>query len=157
MQFGSNFLPLWMIIFNFLECLLDTLWDNIDKELIIYPHVISSPLWDTWKIPFPSLDHQFICIFYLKSSSWHHIFISFATFLDDEKCCRNCVDYGLKRAKTAKIVSAGQKWTRLGKEYLHSECTSDTNVLIAGGKGGYISACKRDFWFLTKLKLLKNG
>ena len=37
------------------------------------------------------------------------------TFSDDEKCCKNCVDPGTKRAKTAKIVSAGQKCARLEK------------------------------------------
>ena len=40
---------------------------------------------------------------------------SLATSLDDEKCCRNCVDSGPKRAKMANIVFTGQKWARLEK------------------------------------------
>ena len=31
---------------------------------------------------FPSLAHQDLCRLYTKSSTWHHIFIFFATFLD---------------------------------------------------------------------------
>ena len=70
-------------------------------------------------------------------------FCLFCYFLDDEKYCRNCVDLGKKRAKMTKIVSEGQKWTRLEKEYLHSDWTSDTNIWMAGGKGGDLSARKK--------------
>ena len=62
---------------------------------------------------FPSLAHQDLCRFYIKSITCHHIFVLFTTFLDDEKFCRNGVDPDTKRAKTAKIVSAGRKWVRL--------------------------------------------
>ena len=61
----------------------------------------------------------------------------FAPFLDDEKCCRNCVDYG-----AATIVSAGQKWAQLEKKYFHSEWTSDTNIWLTGG----VSVCVFFFW-----------
>ena len=71
--------------------------------------------------PIISLVRQVIFRLYIKSSIWHYIFVFFATFLDDEKICRNYVDPGTKRAKTAKIVSAGQKWARLDKEYLQSD------------------------------------
>ena len=45
----------------------------------------------------------------------------------------------------AKVVSAGQKWARLEKEYLHTDWTSDTESWIAGGRGGGLSARKRIF------------
>ena len=44
------------------------------------------------------------------------------------------------------IVYAGQKWARLKEEYLHSEWTSDTNILISGGKGGDITTRTRNFY-----------
>ena len=53
-----------------------------------------------------------------------------------KKCCRNDVDPGTKRAKTANIVSTGQKWARLQNEYLHYDWTSDTKIWMAGGQGG---------------------
>ena len=40
------------------------------------------------------------------------------------------------------IVSAGQKWARLEKEYLHSDWTSDANIWMAGGQGGDLFARK---------------
>ena len=101
-------------------------------------HVLKSLLWEAQKPLFSSLDHQGLCKFYIKSCTWHHIFVFFATFLDDEKCCRNYVYPGTKRAQTAKIVSAGQKLARLEKEYFHSDWNSDTNILMAGGEGGDI-------------------
>ena len=48
-----------------------------------------------------------------------------------------------KRANTDLIVSAGQKWVQLEKEYLHSYCISDATIWMAGGKGGDLSARKR--------------
>ena len=63
-----------------------------------------------------------------------HIFVFFATFLDDEKCCRNCVYPGTKRAWTDKIVYAGQKWAQFEKKYLHYDWTSDTKIWMAGRK-----------------------
>ena len=42
-------------------------------------------------------------------------FIFLATFLDDERFYRNCVDPGSKGAKTANIVSKGQEWAQLEK------------------------------------------
>ena len=41
------------------------------------------------------------------------------------------------------MVSTGQKWARLEKECLHSDWTSDTNILMADGQGGDLSARKR--------------
>ena len=55
----------------------------------------------------------------------------------------------------ASIVSAGQKWARLEKEYFHSDWTSDTNIWMAGGQGSDLSARKKIsnvFDFLTKFK-----
>ena len=46
------------------------------------------------------------------------------------------------------ILSAGQKWAWLKKEYLHSGWTSDANIWITGGQGGDISVCKRILLFL---------
>ena len=43
----------------------------------------------------------------------------------------------------AKIVSAGQKWARSEKLYLHYEWTSDTNILMEGGQGDDLSVLKR--------------
>ena len=86
-------------------------------------------------------------------------FCLFCYFLDDEKCCRNCVDPGTKRAKTAKIVSVGQKWARSEKEYLHSVLTSDTRIWMTGGKRGDLSGHTRIFnffIFLTKIKNVKK-
>ena len=34
----------------------------------------------------------------------------------------------------------GQERARLEKDYLHSAWNSDTNILMADGKGGYLSA-----------------
>ena len=72
------------------------------------------------------------------------------------KRCRNCVYPGTKRSKTAIIVSAGQTWARLEKEYIHSDWTSDTKIWMAGGQGGYLSPRKISF-FLLSYKLFKNG
>ena len=55
----------------------------------------------------------------------------------------------------ANIVSTGQKWARVEKEYLHYDWTSDTKIWMEGGKGGDISARKKIF--LTRLKAVKNG
>ena len=41
------------------------------------------------------------------------------------------------------IVSAGQKLARLEKESLHYGWTYDTNIWMAGGKGGDISVRER--------------
>ena len=54
-----------------------------------------------------------------------------------------------KKAKMANIVSTGQKWARVEKEYLHYDWTSDTKIWMEGGKGGDISARKKIF--LTRL------
>ena len=40
------------------------------------------------------------------------------------------------------IVSAGQKWAQLEKEYLHYDWTSDANIWMAVEQGGDISARK---------------
>ena len=58
----------------------------------------------------------------------------------------------------AKIVSAGQKWARSEKLYLHYEWTSDTNILMEGGQGDDLSVLKRILIFkvLTKLKTVKK-
>ena len=34
------------------------------------------------------------------------------------------------------IVYADQNWSRLEKEYISSDCTSDAKILMAGGKVG---------------------
>ena len=39
-----------------------------------------------------------------------------------------------KRQKTGNIVSTGQKWAQLEKEYLQSDWTSDSKVRMEGGK-----------------------
>ena len=52
------------------------------------------------------------------------------------------------------IVSAGQTWVRLDKEYLHSDWISDADIWMAGGKVGDLSARKMIlllFNFLTKV------
>ena len=79
--------------------------------------------------------------------------------MDDKKCCINFVDYGTKRAKIAKIVSAGQKWAQLEKEHFHYDWNYETNIWIASEKGGDFSSRKRIliFNFLTKLKTVKTG
>ena len=48
----------------------------------------------------------------------------------------------------AKIVSTGQKWERLEKEYPHCDWNSDTNIWMAGGKGDDLSARKRIIYIL---------
>ena len=48
-------------------------------------------------------------------------------------------------AKTVLIVSAGQKWVRLEKEYLHSWWIYDAKIWMTGGKGGDPSARKMIF------------
>ena len=58
-------------------------------------------------------------------TSYFHLF---CYFLDDEKCCINGVDPGTKRAETAKIVSAGQKWAWSEKKYMHSNWTYNTKT-----------------------------
>ena len=116
------------------------------------PHMFSNHYFGRLRsLLFHSLAHQAFRIFYINYSIWHHIFVFFATFWDDEKCCRNCVDPGTKRAQTAKIVYAGQKRVRLEKEYLHSDWNSYTNILMAGGEGGYLFSHKS---FFTKLRTL---
>ena len=100
---------------------------------------------------FLPLPLQGICRFYINSSTLHHNFVFLANFLDDEKCCRNCVDPGTKGAKTANIVSTGPEWAWLEKWYIHSDWTSDTDLWMTGGKGVDISARKRiliffNFW-----------
>ena len=52
------------------------------------------------------------------------------------------LSYRLKRAKTALIVSAGKKWLRLEKEYLHYYWIYDAKISMAGEKGGDLSASK---------------
>ena len=47
-----------------------------------------------------------------------------------------------KGQKTAKIVSAGQTWAWLKKEYLHYDWTYDTEIWVADGQGGDLSARK---------------
>ena len=54
------------------------------------------------------------------------------------------------------IVSAGQKWLRSEKEYLHYEWTSGANIWMAGGKGGDLSSPKRNFKFRPSHKLFKR-
>ena len=52
------------------------------------------------------------------------------------------------------IMSAGQKWAHLEKEYLHFDLTSDTNIWMKSGKGGDLSTYKGIIIiliFLTKL------
>ena len=83
--------------------------------------------------------------------SYFHLF---CYFLDDEKCCKNCVDPGTKGSKTAKIVSTGQNWAQLDKEYLHADWNSDTKIWMEGGQGGDLSA--RKMIFLTKLTTIKQ-
>ena len=58
----------------------------------------------------------------------------------------------------ANNVSAGQKWTRLEKEYIHSDWTSDTKIRMVGGQGGDLSAPKMILILnlLTKLKTVKK-
>ena len=68
-----QFLRLWMLVFYLLEFLVATIWGYHDKEWIIPPHVISSLLSEALKHHFPSLAHQGIYRFYIKSSTWHHI------------------------------------------------------------------------------------
>ena len=48
-----------------------------------------------------------------------------------------------KRAKAALILSAGQKWVRLEREYLHSYWIFDANIWTSGGKVGDLSANRR--------------
>ena len=43
----------------------------------------------------------------------------------------------------ANIVSIGQKWARLEKEYQHNDCTYDTKIWVAGEKRCDLSARKR--------------
>ena len=54
------------------------------------------------------------------------------------------------------IMSAVPKWERLDKEYLYSDWTFDTNILMTGGQGGDIYARKNIFDFLRNYKLSKN-
>ena len=91
-------------------------------------HVPKSLLWEAQKPLFPYLAHQGLCRCYIKSHTRNHIFVFFATISDDKKFCRNCVDPVTKRVKTAIIVSAGQKWARLEKEYIHSDWISSTKI-----------------------------
>ena len=56
----------------------------------------------------------------------------------------------------ASNVSAGQKWVRLDKEYLHSEWNSATKILMVGGQGGDISARKK-ILFTFDFDQVKNG
>ena len=53
-------------------------------------------------------------------------------------------------------MSAVPKWERLDKEYLYSDWTFDTNILMTGGQGGDIYARKNIFDFLRNYKLSKN-
>ena len=46
----------------------------------------------------------------------------------------------------AMILSASQKWAQLDKEYLRCDWTSETNIRMAGGMGGDISARKVSFF-----------
>ena len=60
----------------------------------------------------------------------------------------------------ANIVSTGQKWAWLYKEYLQSDCTFETKIWMKGEQGEDLSARKKIFNFLiffTKLKTVKNG
>ena len=45
----------------------------------------------------------------------------------------------------ALIVSTGQKWAELDKEYVHSDRTSDAKICTEAGQGGHISSRKRIF------------
>ena len=92
-------------IFLLFRMLATTLWGSNYKEWIMPPHVISSLLWGDYKPPFPSFAQKGLCRFYIKSSTWHHIFIFFATFKDDEKFCRSCVYSSTEGAKTTHIMS----------------------------------------------------
>ena len=74
------------------------------------PHVISSLLYQSHKDNFPCLSNQGLCRIYifLKSSTWHHIFIILVTSLDPKKCCRNYVESGTKCSKCPKLSSRAQ-------------------------------------------------
>ena len=51
----------------------------------------------------------------------------------------------------ANIVPTGQKWAQLEKEYIHYDGTSDTNILMVGGKGGELCARKSILFILNFL------
>ena len=108
MPFRSNFLPIWMLVFYFFECLLATLSGYNDEEWIISTHVVSSILYNFISIFFPSLACQGLCRIYIESSTRHHIFVFFAIFLAPKKCRRNYVNPGTKRPKCL-IICPGAK------------------------------------------------
>ena len=49
------------------------------------------------------------------------------------------------------IVSAGQKWAQLEKEYIHYDWTSDAKIWMTEGKGGDLFACFFFLFFLHKV------
>ena len=51
------------------------------------------------------------------------------------------------------IVSAGQKWAQLEKEYLHYDWASDAKIWMEGRQGSDISARKSILIFNTLSKL----
>ena len=60
----------------------------------------------------------------MKYSTWNHIFVLLAPFLDPRKSCRNSVE-------------ACTKWGKLSvfeKEYLNYDWTSDAKILMADVK-----------------------
>ena len=42
-------------------------------------------------------------------------------------------------------MSGGQKWTQFEKEYMPSDCTSDTKILMTDGAGDDLSVCNEIF------------
>ena len=55
------------------------------------------------KSSFSCLAHRDQYRVYIKSSTWHHIFVVLATILDPNKCCRSYVEAGSKLPKCPKL------------------------------------------------------
>ena len=113
MPFEFNFLPLWMLFFFSSNiCFLPLELIMISNELcplVFYHHwlrYIRSLIFLDWP-------NQGLCRIYISSSTRHHIFVFFATFLEPKNCCRNYVDPGTKGAKTSSNMSLGPKWAFL--------------------------------------------
>ena len=70
------------------------------------------------------------------------IFRLFCYILRSKQFCRNYVGPGTKREKMSHNVSRGQKWAHFEKEYLSSDCTSDTTFWMIGDTGRDISVRK---------------
>ena len=117
------------------------------------PHVYLSLLQKAWKTIFPCLDHQGCCRIYIKSSTWHHIFIILATTLDAKKFCRNYVEAGKKWPKCSKW-SSREKWIHLITENLNCDYISDNKNWMGDVQWDDISGHYRTFLNYYSLSIL---